>query len=379
MMRPDQEDPELILWERGEWEHPPYLILEAYVDENLDDIDREIVEGHFANCTHCVAEACVLRAERAALATELALPTRVAKKPAWWLPILTGFAGAGVAAGTLWLAVVKPLDQTRQSSQQALVTAQAQATKEKAELNQRVTELEAGRQNTATLTVKQSVELAALRQRVALLVKEKEKALVAPTLLMTPSTPAPLRRPVQVAQHEVLELPDLSELRSEVAFRGPDKASASRFALLAPLGTRVRSTQPILTWKPVPRAVRYEILVADTQDQVFVQEIVGAGQTYWKVNKTLPRGTVLVWEVHAYDAADKELAAALNGRFAVLTSAQARELNQNLSKVTSERERGQLLATFGIFDEAVAALGKSKGDTTTMSWLQEIQKRWKRL
>ena len=163
-MRPDQQDPELILWEQGEWEHPPYLILEAYVDESLDDIDREIIEGHFATCTHCVAEARVLRAERAALATETQIVTPLVKKPTWWLPIFTGFAGAGVAAGVLWLGVVSPLKQERQSRQQALVTAQAQVGKEKAGLQQRVTELETGRQNTVALTAKQSVELAALRQ-----------------------------------------------------------------------------------------------------------------------------------------------------------------------------------------------------------------------
>ncbi len=375
MKRPDQQDPELILWERGEWEHPPYLILEAYVDESLDDIDREIVEGHFATCTHCIAEARVLRAERAALATETQIVKPPVKKPRWWLPILTGFAGAGIAAGVLWLGVVSPLKQERQRSQQALVTAQAQASKEKAGLQQRVTELDTKRQSTAALTTKQSVELTALRQKVALLVKEKEKALVPPTLSMTAPTPAPLRRPVQVAQREELELPDLSDLRSEAAFRGPDKASASRFALLAPLATRVRSAQPTLTWQPVPSAVRYEILVADTQDRVLAQGSVGAGQTYLKVEKTLPRGTVLVWEVHAYDAENKELASALNGHFMILTKAQEDALSRRLGLVSSQREQGRILAEYGLLDEAIATLRTLDGDARAAAWLKELQKR----
>ena len=375
MMRPEKQDPELILWERGEWEHPPYLILEAYVDESLDDIDREIVEGHFATCVHCVAEARMLRAERAALAMETEVVKPSAKKPRWWLPILTGFAGAGVAAGTLWLAVVKPLEQTRQSSQQALVTAQAQASKEKAGLQQRVTELETGRQSTAALTVKQSGELAALRQKVALLVKEKEKAPVSPALPTPASTRNSPRRPVQVAQRDALELPDLSELRSEVAFRGPDKASASRFALLAPLATRVRSEQPMLTWQTVSRATRYEVLVADTQDRVLAQGSVGAGQTRWKVEKVLPRGTVLVWEVHAYDAENKELASALNGHFSILNKAQEDALSRRLGQVSSLRERGRILAEYGLLDEAIAILRRLNGDVRTAAWLKELQKR----
>ncbi|WP_394793459.1 hypothetical protein [Armatimonas sp.] len=375
MMRPDQQDPELILWERGEWEHLPYLILEAYVDESLDDIDREIVEGHFATCNHCVAEARVLRAERAALATETQVVKPSVKKPRWWLPILTGFAGAGVATGVLWLAVMKPLDQERQNDRQALVTAQAQASKDKAALLKWVTELEAGRQNTAALTAKQSVELAALRQKVALLVKEKAKALVPPALPMTAPTPIPLQRTVQVAQREELELPDLSELRSEVDFRGPGKASASRFALLAPIATRVRSAQPTLTWQTVPRATRYEVLVADTQDRVLAQGSVGAAQTRWKVEKTLPRGTVLVWEVHAYDAENKELASALNGHFSILTKAQEDALSRRLGQVSSLRERGRILAEYGLLDEAIATLRILNGDARAAAWLKELQKR----
>lgn len=306
---------ELLLWERGEWEHLPYPVLEAYVDELINDVDREIVEGHFVLCEYCVSEARVLRAERAALARERqatlgSVPTKTPTRAPWWFPVFSGLAGASIAAGVLWLRVVQPLQADSKVSQQAALRTQARANETQGQLQQRVMALEASKQAAHTLTAKQSTELVALRLKVARLEKEKTK-LPEKTLTAVP------RRSLQVAKREAQELPELSALQSEGIVRGPKASSGTRFALVAPLGVRLQSQPATLQWEAFPGAKHYEVILADSHDQILAQAKLPENKTHWTISQMLPRGQVLVWEVHALDAKGNELAVALNGRFAI--------------------------------------------------------------
>ena len=49
----------------GELEHLPYEQLALFVDEKLDEVDREIAESHFAICLECAKDLNDLRSYRA--------------------------------------------------------------------------------------------------------------------------------------------------------------------------------------------------------------------------------------------------------------------------------------------------------------------------
>jgi hypothetical protein len=124
-----------------------------------------------------------------------------------------------------------------------------------------------------------------------------------------------------------VHLPDLSALvpRRGVV-RGSD-TSAPHVTLLAPLGTRVVSDRPAFSWQPFPGAHRYRVLVSYTDDNSVAEgEPVPADATTWTPSGDLPRGKVLAWEVHALDEKGGELAVSAEGRFGVVTEAQAASL-----------------------------------------------------
>jgi len=330
-------DFERQLWEQGEWEHLPYPILQDYVNGSLDEIDREVVEGHFAICESCVAEARLLRAERDALLSEPHRTVSSARKPLWWLPVISGLAGAVVAAGGLWLFVVRPQRQ----QVHALTVAQRTAMR---------------------LSNQQAAELEALRQKIT-------HPAPSPTPIALVKL-VPSAKPIKVAQAEHLTLPDLAYLQSHSVLRSPNNTSLSTFALLSPKGTRVRGSSPTLRWQAVAGAHQYEVVIAQSNDTIFLQK--RTTKTALRVEHPLPKGEPLLWEVHALDAEGKELGVALEGCFEQLTEAQEAHLSHALATAPTALSRTKALAQAGVFDEAVTVL-RSQKSPLAQTWLRTLQ------
>ena len=384
MMQGNLQDQELLLWDRGEWDHPPFPVLEAYVNEALGEVDQEIIEGHFAVCEHCVAEARLLRVERLALASDAPSTAPPGKsRPR----LLMGLVGVGLGATALWFAFVQPLLGARPHEISPPETSQATPSPEQTTLQQQVRELEAGRKNVSELSVKQSAELTALRLKIQRLEKEKAdraKAIppatpsVAPTSLPTPRAsvkviPTVAPKPTPSASSvslERLSLPNLSEL--QVA-----PASAPRFALLTPVGTRVRGT-PQLQWQSCPGATHYDVRITDSKDQVLDQTEGAISATQWHPEKVLPSGRALTWEVQALDAEGQGIGTPLQGRFVLLTETQESAVEQQLTAARNARARGKILAEMGLLDEARATLRTLRRDSMARAWLQELAGRGKR-
>jgi hypothetical protein len=68
----------------AEPEHLSYEQLEAYVDDELDEVDREVVESHLELCPQCEAEARDLRAFQAEMAAYPAREYAPTPAPTFW-------------------------------------------------------------------------------------------------------------------------------------------------------------------------------------------------------------------------------------------------------------------------------------------------------
>jgi hypothetical protein len=113
----------------------------------------------------------------------------------------------------------------------------------------------------------------------------------------------------------------------------------------------VKEARPALRWSPCPDAARYRLLLARLGEPQPLAEWEGTA-TNWTPTKPLPRGTPLIWEVHALDSAGRELGLAPQSRFLIASEKQSRRIE----RATGPLARARALAEAGLFAEARAAL-----------------------
>jgi hypothetical protein len=157
----------------------------------------------------------------------------------------------------------------------------------------------------------------------------------------------------------------LSELNDRSgALLGP--ADAPEFRVVAPLGTVVLDTQPMLRWTPIPGAATY---IVTLQDQATGQTISSSplARTEWTPDHPLTRGSTYAWQVAGSVSGGTEIVAprppAPAARFRVLDSAAASQL-QTLP--ASHLVRGVLYANAGLVADAereLAALSAQNPDS----------------
>jgi hypothetical protein len=152
-----------------------------------------------------------------------------------------------------------------------------------------------------------------------------------------PAAAEPLPGAVRVAMADgrLPGPPDLSRLASVPTWgvtRGADEPGPiPGFTLVSPAGTRVLSERPAFRWRPAPGAARYEVYVADLADDPVTPNSGRVTGTRWSLPPgvaPLPRGRVLVWEVHAYDREGAEIGMAGEGRFEVVPQEEARRVRR---------------------------------------------------
>jgi hypothetical protein len=164
-----------------------------------------------------------------------------------------------------------------------------------------------------------------------------------------PEDRARVREAVQAAR---LSLPStLSELngRASTLMGPPD---APEFHLVAPLGTVVLDTQPMLRWTPIPGATTY---IVTLQDQATGHTISSSplARNEWVPDHPLTRGATYAWQVAGSVSGSAEVVAprppAPPARFRVLDSPAA---NQFQTLPASHLVRGVLYANAGLIADA---------------------------
>lgn len=325
-----------------------YDTLEAYVDDRLDEADREIVDTRLADDPGLRAEVGDLRALRAVLpaAPPVVVPIEARRRApanarrlwhvsatfaaaasvvlllgvgaAWWVRATFGVApvdrpSAGGAAPRpvppSSAPAAPPAEPARAASAAAPTTVRD---------GDRVVSLTADRRVTGLESLEPT-----LRARV--------EAMLASGRL--PPSPAHLQTPAG----QLLGAPQT------------DRSAAASFGVRAPVGIAVREARPSFLWTPASGATSYHVRVVDESLEVVAESEPVSGAT-WRPRTPLPRGRVLQWQVEAVTSSGNLLAPvppAPEARFRVLTDAEDAALTRALAA-----SGGSSLAALYLYSQA---------------------------
>ena len=401
--------------EDAQGDHLRYQQLSGYVDDELHEIDREIVESHLETCADCAAEIRDLRAFKATIAVQehetIETHSRSERPLTWWnwparwSPAQLAAAAIGVililtAAFFLLRAKFFHQDQTKlaQSPQ-----ANGEATPQNLPLTPAPTasplvlsdgELEKPSDKNRVRPPAQPEQLSvsspgsADSSQIVVALRDGER-LVTLDSRGRLSGVAARSDGVQRLLAAALRLqrleqpPGLDRLirGASMQLGMPDENSS--FALLRPVGTVVESDRPIFGWEPLPGASSYVISVFDAQlNEVARSESLST--TVWKPSLALRRGAIYRWQVIAVkDGREVVLpsATAPEARFKVLEGERAQALQRARRRYgNSHLALGVLYAHQGLLDEAeteLRALVEDNPDSTVARKLLQGLQAWR--
>jgi len=312
--------------------HISYEQLEAYVDDEISDADREIVNSHIELCPTCRTELRDLREFRLSLEPhDLGLRT-----------------GDGES--------VEPLTIFAQADEQYVTVP---------------TRLESAREK-LTQFWRYPGYIAAVSAAVAVVV------IAALLLIPFHHVQAPnnghgtlqvqlqpgehsitVGKGTQVVPQELHPPAELNALIGKPSILLGGSASETSFALLTPVGTFVENAKPLFRWQPLSGASRYQVTVVDSKLREVLQS-PEIGQTSWKSGRALQRGEVYRWQVTAFRDSGQIVAPAPpapEARFEIIHQSQADELSkQRLAQASNHFALGCAYANAGVLDEAESEL-----------------------
>ncbi len=127
------------------------------------------------------------------------------------------------------------------------------------------------------------------------------------------------------------------------------------FPLMSPVGTIVRTDRPTLHWRPLNGATSYTVTIFDPSFKVVATSQPSQANT-WTVSRNLERGRVYSWQVAAVKDGKEVLsptAPAPEARFKVLDREKAAELERlEKTHTNSHLALGVLYAHAGLLNEA---------------------------
>ena len=362
-----------------ESQHPSFEQIAAYVDDELDESDRESLEDHLLLCQMCEAEARDLRLFSQAMDQPAeqylpSLPPTGQEKPfVFW----RSRAVRAAAAAALILAISTALLISRRQviALQSQVNELQQA-RERFEAN--ITVLEGENQNLRRDDEANKAALSDLQARLdryriaAPAAEPEEQGATAVTLndgglqitlgakgnlVGLESLPRAWQQKVRDALlNKDVKVPRwLAELKGKPTTILNGAGLSVAFDLIEPLGKVVETNRPTFRWRPLEGASGYNVAVFDSGfNKVAESGLIQALE--WVPPQALRRGTVYSWQVTALKDG-KEVTSphppASEAKFKVLEQATATELARAREQhAASNLILGVLHAQAGLLDQA---------------------------
>lgn len=339
----------------GNSAHLSYEQLAAYVDNEADNIAREISANHLAICQQCTDVMQELQALRVNLQTPAVLPARktfvewwreVWPAPAMLRPMFLVAAAVMLFVVIVWWArrpSFVPEQTPEQIPEQSVAVAQPSPTIASpapsvvASVSPTPTEtpvVNVSLQDSgATITLDQAGNIAGLTT----LSKEAERALRQALTTQQIETPAELK----------------SLIRRPATLMGntPDSLTIQ---LLSPIGTFIKDAQPTFHWQKVKGAQSYAVTVLDANFNA-VATSPALTNSFWRMTTPLQRGQEYLWQVTADVDGKRVTSASTNApeaHFKLLSADRVRELQLLVQTNRSHLLRGTMYAKAGLLDEA---------------------------
>jgi hypothetical protein len=374
-------------------DHLPYQQLSGYVDDELPEIDREIVESHLESCAECAAEVRDLRSFKSIItATEIETiksPLRSKRSLTWWNrwahwnTVQRIAASTGIIiilTATIFLLRAKlyhpdqphvahlpqasgeatPQNLPALPSPSAPPQMKPEGEPEKSSANNLRPSLRPEKQLTSSggeaKPTPSSQIVVALRDGDHFVTLNSRGHIFG-----VAAGARGVQRLLAVAlRSQGLERPPaLDRLIRGSSVQLDITGEASSFALQRPVGTVVQSDRPTFIWRPLKGASGYSVSVFDARlNEVARSEALTT--TMWMPPRALQRGAVYRWQVIAIEGGREVLmpsATAPEAKFKVLEQQQAEELVRARRRyANSHLTLGVLYAQAGLLDEAETEL-----------------------
>jgi anti-sigma factor RsiW len=327
----------------------------AYLDEQLDEVDRSIADDHLELCKQCREELIDLRTLNALTGAPSKEPAataaltkrnglfRFSRSSIRWLPLPAAALAALLVVGLLVIPSRNQLAELRERLKELQQSNDA--------LQRKDHSLPADRSGESpTLSLKPAPALA-LIDGAGVITLYKDGQLGG--LESAPATYQELVKTVLTAQRVKLPsfLSDLVGKREVLMGRSAGKA----FFQILPVGTVVETDRPLFRWSPLIGATSYAVTIFNSATKQAISSSPLSG-TEWTPPEPLERGGIYAWEVTATKDG-KEFTAPVpphpQAKFKVLELARVRELN--LAKEAHRDSRlimGILYAQSGLLEEA---------------------------
>jgi hypothetical protein len=343
--------------------HLTYEQLEALVDQQVDDIDRETLQSHLDLCPACETELNDLREvslgrTKAARGRRISAPSMSARKETTWLfwrsPAygLVTLALLG-AVGLISFLISIPLRRENAQARARL----AELEQSNAALQARVDALEGLQNEVAALQLERDRlrSLAESQARVAL--NDGGGRVILDAQGNLSGLANALRYEASVKEALIsgrLRLPAaLQELRgSSGTMMG---SGQTRFTLLAPVGVIIESDRPRFRWSVLDGSTSYTVAIFDEASNRIATSDALAG-TEWTPALPLVRGKAYIWQVRAVKNGEEVVApepGRPRARFRVLEHSKLDDIRRaRESNPGSHLVLGVVYADAGLLQEA---------------------------
>jgi hypothetical protein len=112
------------------------------------------------------------------------------------------------------------------------------------------------------------------------------------------------------------------------------RQAVSSIGDLRPAATCVLTRRPHFTWRAVSGATRYDVYVIDTDaNRIAGTSPAGVPGTEWTPPAPLPPDRTLLWEVHARNGGQQEIAVSAPARLRVLSGREAARLAEEVAAI----------------------------------------------
>ncbi len=318
--------------------------IEAFVDDNLNPLDRSTVKLHLEDCAECSAEVADLRESLATMkgasrhqASDhqtreiesgrrivFSMPMRIAAMVA-----LIAFAAVALIVTSRWRSTGPGQQPTNgrgiSAGSQPMPLASPQAPNPAPSPNMvnppKLAENPPGkapdrRHDTMLVALKDGAGEIAIDQ--------------SGNVIGLPSLPAESRQAVKEAlTGGALNRPEvLDELASADVSVRATTGNEERINIVYPTGTVIEETQPKLRWRTSKTAEAYRIEIADEHfHQVAKSQNLPTTTLTWAPTSPLKRGMVYTWTIRAVNKSGELSSATSQGKFKVLGKDKVEELN----------------------------------------------------
>jgi len=346
-------------------DHLSYEILEALVDDEANEVDREIAHVHLQLCLQCAGALRTLeelRDEKPVMVTEVKQRAAVSFLHRWQLAAFAVLALVAITA-VAWIAF-RSQRPAGPGEQHIAVSIPSPANV-------------SSPNPTPTPTVSPEV-IASLKDGEGTITLDKSGKLEGVGDL-TPSVSAAVKNALSSERLNIA--PAIAGLRPRGGTLMGRGSEGVPFKLLSPVGVVIQSSEPTFRWEPYAGAPVYVVKVFDS-DFKEVAKSLSQTATSWKVPLSLIRGSVYTWQVTAVKNGEEfksPTAPAPQVRFKVLAQDRLDEIArvQN-SKPVSHLVLGIVYAEAGLLEDArreFRSLSKVNPDSRVIQkLLQELNR-----